>query len=114
MKTTTWNNTSEPIKKLVNRELLILRIFQMDAKEIKNPLQWWQKNESIFPIVSFFAWQILGIFGSQIETIFFSLTNIFTNHRRCLQFHKKNLNKYFEIRIGLMTNKLVANILAVE
>ncbi len=84
MKTTTWNNTSELVKKLVNRELLIFRIFQMDAKEIKNPLHWSQKHESIFPIVSFFAWQILGIVGSQIKIKYFSLTNIFMNHRRCL------------------------------
>jgi hypothetical protein len=68
MKITTWNNTSELVKKLVNRELLIFRIFQMEIKEIKNLLQWSQKYESIFPIVSFFVWQILGIVGSQIET----------------------------------------------
>jgi hypothetical protein len=85
MKTTTWNSTSEPVKKVVNRGSLIFAIFQMDAKEIKNPLQWSQKHESIFPIVSFFAWQILGILGSQIETKrIFSITNTFTNHRRCL------------------------------
>jgi hypothetical protein len=94
MKTTTWNSKIEPIKKLVNRELLILRIFQINAKEIKNPLQWRQKHESIFPIVSFFAWQILGIVGSQIETkILFSLINMFTNHRKCcFQFHKNYKN----------------------
>jgi hypothetical protein len=46
----------------------------MDVKHIKNPLQWWEKHESRFPIVGFFAKQVLGILSSQIEIehIFFS------------------------------------------
>ncbi len=34
-------SSSEPITKLVNRELLIFKRFQVDLKEIKCPLQWW-------------------------------------------------------------------------
>jgi hypothetical protein len=48
-------STSEPMTKLVNRKLLIYRRFQVDFKEIKCFLQWWQKNESMFPIVGFLA-----------------------------------------------------------
>ncbi len=49
-------------------------------KEIKCPLQWWEKNETMFPIVGFLACQILGIVGSQIETeMIFSLIGILTN-----------------------------------
>jgi hypothetical protein len=37
-------------------------------KEIKRPLQWWEKYETMFPIVRFLACQILEFVGSQIET----------------------------------------------
>jgi hypothetical protein len=33
--------TNEPMVELVNKELLIIRRFQMDPEEIKCPLQWW-------------------------------------------------------------------------
>jgi hypothetical protein len=60
------------------------RRFQVDPKEIKCPLQWWLKHESMFPTVGFLAQQISGIVGSQIETKnIFSLAGIFTNLRRC-------------------------------
>jgi hypothetical protein len=76
--------TSEPSKELITRELLIFKHYQMDPKDIKCPLQWWAKHEAMFPIVGFWACQILGIIGSQIETkIFFSLVGILTNLRRC-------------------------------
>jgi hypothetical protein len=48
-------NTSEPIKELVNQELLIFREFQMDVKKIKCPLQWWKKHEPISPTIGFLA-----------------------------------------------------------
>ncbi len=48
-------------KEIVTRELLDFRRFHVNLKEIKNPLQWWQKHESRFPIVAFLARQILGI-----------------------------------------------------
>jgi hypothetical protein len=51
----------------VKRELLVFRIYQLDVKDIKCLLQWWQKHEAMFPIVGFLAQQILGIVGSQIE-----------------------------------------------
>jgi hypothetical protein len=36
--------TNEPTKELNNRELLISKRYQVDAKEIKCPLQWWGKT----------------------------------------------------------------------
>jgi len=48
-------NTNEPTTKLVNRELLIFRCYQVDDKDIKCPLQWWEKHENMFPIVGFCA-----------------------------------------------------------
>jgi hypothetical protein len=77
-------STSELLTKLVSRKLLIFRKFQVDFKEINCPLQWWKKHESMFPIVGFFAQQILEIDGSQIEIEnIFSFAGIFTNLRRC-------------------------------
>jgi hypothetical protein len=46
-------NTSEPTMELVNRELLIFRLYQVNVKDMKCPLQWWEKHESMFPIVGF-------------------------------------------------------------
>ncbi len=59
----------------------------MNSKEIKCPLAWWEKHESLFPRVEFLARQIIAILGSQIETEnIFSLVGILTNLRRyCLQ-----------------------------
>jgi hypothetical protein len=37
------SSTSEPIKELVKKELRIFRKYQLDVKDIKFPLQWWQK-----------------------------------------------------------------------
>jgi hypothetical protein len=47
-------NTSEPIEKLVKRELLIFRRYQLDVKDIKCPLQPW-KHEAMFLTVGFLA-----------------------------------------------------------
>jgi hypothetical protein len=58
------SNISEPTKKLVNRKLFIFKQYQVDMKEIKCPLQWWHKHESMFPTMGFLFWQILGIVGS--------------------------------------------------
>jgi hypothetical protein len=60
-------NTSEPTMKSVNRELLIFRHYQVNVKDIKCPLQWWEKHESMFPIVGFCVKQILGIIGCQLR-----------------------------------------------
>jgi len=35
------SSTNEPTKKLVKRELLVFRRYQMDVKDIKCPFQWW-------------------------------------------------------------------------
>jgi len=39
----------------------------MDAKDIKCPLEWWAKHESMFPTVAFFIHYILSNIGFQIE-----------------------------------------------
>ncbi len=39
----------------------------MDANEITCPLEWWERQEVMFPIVGFLAWNFFKIIGSQIE-----------------------------------------------
>jgi hypothetical protein len=39
----------------------------VDAKNIKCPLQWWEKHENMFPTIGFYDKQFLKIVGSQIE-----------------------------------------------
>jgi len=46
-------STSEPAKKLVKRKLLVFRKYQLDVKDIKCFLQWWQKQEIMFPTFGF-------------------------------------------------------------
>jgi hypothetical protein len=68
----------------------------VDVKNIKCPLQWWEKHESMFPIVSLCAKQILGIVGSQIETQKKnSLARIFIS-KCCLQ--SKKLDKLIFVK----------------
>jgi hypothetical protein len=47
----TYDLTKEPI----NQNLMIFCRFRVNAKDIKCPLEWWKKHESMFPIVSFFS-----------------------------------------------------------
>jgi hypothetical protein len=61
-------NTSEATIKLVAKEMLIFRHYQVDFNEIKCLLEWWAKHETMFIIVDFLAQEILRIVGSQIET----------------------------------------------
>ncbi len=75
-------NTTEFVKNLSTRELLIFKCYQMDSKKIKCFLPWWRKHEVKFSNVGFLVCQILRIVGSQIQTIFF-ITNILINVRRC-------------------------------
>jgi hypothetical protein len=56
---------NEPTKEVVN-ELHMFKKFQVDVKDIKHPLEWWAKHESLFLTMVFRACQILGIIGSQI------------------------------------------------
>jgi hypothetical protein len=51
---TTGNTKST--KKLVKRELLVFRCYQVDLKEIKCPLSWWEKHEAMFPTIGFLVW----------------------------------------------------------
>jgi hypothetical protein len=59
--------TNEPTREVVNKVLLMFRMFQMDVKDIKCPLEWWAKHEFLFPNVAFLVHHILGIVGFQIE-----------------------------------------------
>jgi hypothetical protein len=81
-------NNAKIAKEIVTRELLDFRRFLVDVKNIKNPLQGWEKHESRFSTIGFLAKQNFKILGSQIETecIFF-LASILTSLRKCwLQF----------------------------
>jgi hypothetical protein len=44
-------STSEPTTKLINRKLLIFKRYQVDVKDMKCPLEWWEKHENMFPFV---------------------------------------------------------------
>jgi hypothetical protein len=55
------SNTSEPTTELVNIEVLIFRHYQVDVKDMKCSLHWWEKHESMFPTFDFCAKHILGI-----------------------------------------------------
>jgi hypothetical protein len=77
-------NTSEPSIKLINIKFLIFKHYQVDVKNIKCPMQWWEKHESMFPTIIFCAKQILGIVVCQIKTKrIISLVGILTNFRKC-------------------------------
>ncbi len=87
-------NTIEPSMKLINRELLIFKRYQVDVKDIKCPLQQWEKHENMFPIVGLCAKQVLRLLESQIDIkkIIFSLIGILFNFRR-YHLQSKNLDK---------------------
>jgi hypothetical protein len=57
----------EPKMKLVNRKLLIFSHYKVNVKNIKCPLQWWEKHESMFPTFVLCVRQVLGIIGFRIE-----------------------------------------------
>jgi hypothetical protein len=61
------NNNIKTTKEIVTMELLDFKRFHVDVKDIKYPLQRWEKHESRFHRISFFEKQILGIVSSQIE-----------------------------------------------
>jgi hypothetical protein len=67
------NNNIETTNEIVTRKLLDFVRFHVDVKDIKNPLQWWEKLEFRFSIVGI-AKQILRIVDSQIETNTFFLS----------------------------------------
>jgi hypothetical protein len=78
---------------IVIRELLDFRRFHVDVKDIKNPLQWWEKHEIRFLAVSFLAKRIRRIVSSQIETeCIFCLAGILASLRRCW-LQTENLHK---------------------
>ncbi len=59
-------STNELAKKIV-KELLIFRNYQFNVKDIKCPLQWWEKYEMMFLTIGFLTQQILGVVIIQIE-----------------------------------------------
>jgi hypothetical protein len=76
-------NTNEPTIEFINRDLLISSIIKWMSKTLKvhfnsYPLQWWEKHENMFPTFGFYARQIIGIVGSQIEKklLFFHLESL--------------------------------------
>jgi hypothetical protein len=77
-------NISESTMKLINKKaLLIFKHYQVDVKDIKCSLQWWEKHESMFLTFCLCVRQILGIIRSQIETKrIFSLVGILISLRR--------------------------------
>ncbi len=44
---------SEPTKEVVNKELQMFKRFQVNVKDVKCLLKWWEKLESLFPTVTF-------------------------------------------------------------
>jgi hypothetical protein len=51
---------NEPMREFVNKELLSFKHYHVDNKEIKSPLEWWEKHESLFLIVGFLANRFLA------------------------------------------------------
>jgi hypothetical protein len=43
-------DTNELTRKFVNQELLIFHRYQVNRNNIKCPLEWWRKSESVFSI----------------------------------------------------------------
>jgi hypothetical protein len=65
----------------------------VNAKDIKCPLEWWRKHETMFPTIDFLAGQMLGTVNSQIETNKKKfLVEIVTKFRRC-RLHLNNFEK---------------------
>ncbi len=64
------SNNVEIAKEIVTRELLDFKRFHVDVKNIKNPLQWWEKHESRFFAIGFLTKQKFKFVSSQIETEF--------------------------------------------
>jgi hypothetical protein len=48
-------NLSGLVRELMTKEMLIFKHYQMDSKDMKWPLKWWAKHETMFPIVVFLA-----------------------------------------------------------
>lgn len=81
-KQTTW--TSEPMKKLVSRKLLIFKGYHVDFNKIECFFPIMREAWNHIPTIEFLTHQILTIMGSKIETQrIFVLVNILTNLRRC-------------------------------
>jgi hypothetical protein len=62
--------TSELTKDLVKRESLMFQRYQVDAKDIKCVLEWWEKHESLFPrIGQMILWRVVFLPFDLIELI---------------------------------------------
>jgi hypothetical protein len=60
-------STSDLVMEPINKKLLIFKHCQMDVKDFKCPLQWWEKHENMFHKISFYVKQILIIVGSKLR-----------------------------------------------
>jgi hypothetical protein len=87
-------NTIELSMKLINKELLFFKRYQVDVENIKCLVQWWEKHKNMFPTIGFYINFFLRILRSQIEItrIIFSLIGILVNFRRC-HLQSENLDK---------------------
>jgi hypothetical protein len=60
-----WHFLDELVKEFLNMDLQMFQRYQVNAKDIKCPLEWWGKHESLFFTTGvFLAYQILGIVKS--------------------------------------------------
>jgi hypothetical protein len=69
--------TSESTTKLVTKEMLRFRCYQVDSKEIKCLLEWRAKHETMFITVDFLAQEILRIVGLRLKGFFFFSKDIY-------------------------------------
>ncbi len=78
------SNNDKIAKEIVTIELLDIRRFHVDVKDIKNPIKLWEKHEFIFLVVCLLIKYILKIVGFQIEIeCIFSLARFLTSLKRC-------------------------------
>ncbi len=71
---------SELAEKLVKKKLLVFKRYQLNVKDIKCPLQWWQKHEAMLDFYLNIFWVLLDL---KLKRFFFPLVGILTNLRRC-------------------------------
>jgi hypothetical protein len=66
---------------LLKNELILFYHLHVKPKDCALHFIWWQLRETRFPNVSFVAWQILGILGSEIEIEqIFNIVGVLTKH----------------------------------
>jgi hypothetical protein len=61
------NNISEPTMEWIIRKLLTFMHYERDIKDMKRPLEWWEKHENMFLTIGFYVKQIVRTMKSQFE-----------------------------------------------